>query len=328
MTATIASAVALRSCDDIDLHAGMLADWHQSYRQLSRGAFDGAVTAIDLGGVRVYVERMNRTVFQRGFVPDRIALGIPLQLAGQARMCGHVSDLDGLHVFSGRDAFELLSPDCYLDCNVEFDPAALADPLASERLRLAAGAHLPARPGILTVDRALLDGLRARLVALTRLASAAPEALAAPAVQTHHARAITFDVAALLDDELCGPRPVRRRAARDWALVTAARELIETADACPASVSELAARLEVPSHALYRAFIDVTGARPVDYLRAIRLNRVRQSLYDAPSVTHAALRWGFVHFGRFAQDYRAMFGEPPSRTLQRVRRDSAHAAPQ
>ena len=36
-------------------------------------------------------------------------------------------------------------------------------------------------------------------------------------------------------------------------------------------------------------------------------------------LTDLALRWGFSHLGRFAQDYRRAFGEPPSRTLRPVR---------
>jgi hypothetical protein len=29
-----------------------------------------------------------------------------------------------------------------------------------------------------------------------------------------------------------------------------------------------------------------------------------------------ASRWGFMHFGRFAQQYRQLFGEAPSQTLR------------
>jgi transcriptional regulator GlxA family with amidase domain len=56
-------------------------------------------------------------------------------------------------------------------------------------------------------------------------------------------------------------------------------------------------------------------------LKSIRLERAHAELEspDAPaSVTGVALKWGFVHLGRFAQDYRRRFGRLPSETLRRV----------
>jgi transcriptional regulator GlxA family with amidase domain len=55
------------------------------------------------------------------------------------------------------------------------------------------------------------------------------------------------------------------------------------------------------------------------YLRHLRLNRVHSTLLDADprsvTVTAVACRWGFVHLGRFAAQYRQVFGEYPSTTL-------------
>jgi transcriptional regulator GlxA family with amidase domain len=33
-------------------------------------------------------------------------------------------------------------------------------------------------------------------------------------------------------------------------------------------------------------------------------------------VTDTALRWGFSHFGRFAESYRAQYGQTPNQTLR------------
>ncbi len=44
---------------------------------------------------------------------------------------------------------------------------------------------------------------------------------------------------------------------------------------------------------------------------------MRDELLLAPegtTVTEVALRWGFYHLGRFAQEYRALFGQSPSQT--------------
>ena len=52
---------------------------------------------------------------------------------------------------------------------------------------------------------------------------------------------------------------------------------------------------------------------------ALRLNTARASILEGATVTQAATKAGFWHFGRFSQDYRALFGELPSATLQNAR---------
>jgi AraC family ethanolamine operon transcriptional activator len=58
---------------------------------------------------------------------------------------------------------------------------------------------------------------------------------------------------------------------------------------------------------------------PKAYLQAERLKRVRRGLREADArtaqVTDVANAWGFWHMGQFAADYRKLFGELPSQTL-------------
>lgn len=70
---------------------------------------------------------------------------------------------------------------------------------------------------------------------------------------------------------------------------------------------------------LFNAFEAVTGLSPMAYLRAQRLNRVRDELLDSTRkstrIIDVAGEWGFWHMGHFTSAYAAMFGETPSRTL-------------
>ncbi|QBR00701.1 helix-turn-helix domain-containing protein [Paraburkholderia pallida] len=51
--------------------------------------------------------------------------------------------------------------------------------------------------------------------------------------------------------------------------------------------------------------------------------RLCHALRAGDSVTAAAMKWGFLHLGGFAQDYRFMFGERASDTVRRCRADQA-----
>jgi len=72
---------------------------------------------------------------------------------------------------------------------------------------------------------------------------------------------------------------------------------------------------------LHAAFQEQLGESPMSYVRRIRLGRVRADLLAADPrstrVTDVAMRWGFFHQSRFAQQYRRQFDELPSATLHR-----------
>lgn len=85
---------------------------------------------------------------------------------------------------------------------------------------------------------------------------------------------------------------------------------------------EILARVAgVSVRTLHAAFQDVLGESPMAYARRIRLGRVRAELLRSdPStvrVTDVAMRWGFMHLSRFAEQYRDQFDELPSATLHR-----------
>lgn len=72
---------------------------------------------------------------------------------------------------------------------------------------------------------------------------------------------------------------------------------------------------------LYGSFQEVFGVSPMCYLRQIRLDSVREDLLKGDSeearIGYLAMRWGFYHLSRFAQQYRDRFGELPSETVRR-----------
>jgi AraC family ethanolamine operon transcriptional activator len=86
-------------------------------------------------------------------------------------------------------------------------------------------------------------------------------------------------------------------------------------------IDDLAQAADVSVRTLQTAFLDYYGVSPLRYLTLRRLHEVRDELRkadpDETTVTSIAARFGFWQFGRFAGQYRRLFGEKPSETLHR-----------
>lgn len=86
-------------------------------------------------------------------------------------------------------------------------------------------------------------------------------------------------------------------------------------------MTELARDLGLTIRSLETAFQSCVRMPPSKYWRRERLNRVRRDLIEYgpsdASVTQLAMRHGFTELGRFAVEYRRVFGEMPSQTLHR-----------
>lgn len=88
----------------------------------------------------------------------------------------------------------------------------------------------------------------------------------------------------------------------------------------PLTIDDLVAVAGVSSRALFEGFRRFRGISPLAHLRAVRVRMVRERLLNPrehDTVTSVATQWGFYQLGRFATQYRQMFGETPSQTLRR-----------
>lgn len=106
------------------------------------------------------------------------------------------------------------------------------------------------------------------------------------------------------------PRAVRR-----------AQDYIEARLDIAVTLADLCDHVGVSARALQAAFRAHCGQSPMEFLRNARLDRIRKELRaatdgDALQVAQVAARYGFLHAGRFAADYRQRFGESPSHTLR------------
>jgi AraC-like DNA-binding protein len=85
----------------------------------------------------------------------------------------------------------------------------------------------------------------------------------------------------------------------------------------PVTLEEIAQFAGIGPRALQIAFRKHHLMSPLQYWRMRRLAQAHAELSSgAGNVTDTALRWGFSHFGRFAESYRAQYGQTPNQTLR------------
>ncbi len=115
------------------------------------------------------------------------------------------------------------------------------------------------------------------------------------------------------------PRPRSNLATRQRGLLRAIDYLRYRLDR-RTSVTELCRVARVSERSLQYAFRDEFGISPTEFMRKRRLHAVRRMLTassaEDSSVSKIALDYGFTELGRFAVDYRGLFGVHPSETLK------------
>lgn len=115
---------------------------------------------------------------------------------------------------------------------------------------------------------------------------------------------------AMLQQPRCAVAPRIVRDAQDWIDSNAHRSI---------TVDDVARAVKLSTRSLYTAFRKYLDQTPMDYVKDVRLRRVRDEFLlgvGKRSVTSIAMNWGFAHLGNFARDYRIKFGELPSQTLR------------
>ena len=90
------------------------------------------------------------------------------------------------------------------------------------------------------------------------------------------------------------------------------------------SVQDLCDYTRVSRRTLQSGFNSIFKINPKEYIKVVRLNRARQLIFRSPStkIHNVALESGFNHFGRFSQYYQEFFGESPSETALRRRKEN------
>jgi len=306
-------ATASAEFHQIETLAAAQRDFESRHAQLSPGRFRFRMRLADLGPLRIQANAVDGTYLCQARVrPGSWALFFPTDgPVGASRMNG---------LAQGRADGVLFGPGAELHARVVdgqrwamavLDEAGFRDQL--DRL-----------PGARAGGAVALPGLLARAPGLLRLAAGAARGapgVAQAAVAAAAVEALRAELDGAFADDAPGDAP---RAGRSAVRVTAAAVgYLEAAQGRAVFSEEVAAALGVSSRFVNLCFRAVYGTSLQRYLRACRLAEARRRLAaggEGLLVKQVALDLGLWHFGRFARDYQALFGETPSETLAADRR--------
>jgi AraC-like DNA-binding protein len=285
--------------------------------QLGAGRIAGRLTRATIGDVSFSKGSFSLPIRASGVLSQsRLTIGVLLRCSSplKARLgIGVAGDIfinppgfDHYCVFTSAASFAALCIDT-IDLAMTFrgegplsDPAFWSRPFHCR----------PANPGTAAQIERHLRQTFARLATKKPLSAASADYLTRGVVEVIAAPVIDATVTLESSTIACAIRIVRE-----------AEHYVDARSFRPVHISELCSHLKVSRRTLHRCFEDVLGIGPGAFLRQKRLcfahSALRRLDGRAANVTQVATEFGFLELGRFAHQYRQLFGEYPNETLRR-----------
>jgi AraC family ethanolamine operon transcriptional activator len=315
--------IAIRQSDfkDFEVLRNAWQDAQFDIVQVENGPMRGALSHISFDGVGISTGGYSRGIRANGLGSDRRwvfstqidngpAMMNRIQIkAGDQTIIRPDSEFNFANETGGQYAAVFVEPNELFDFIETRQPGATNSPLWREPLSVQAIEPQPAAERVeaykLLINSLVRDG----------------STMSAETLEFHKRNIMELVTAPILD-----AIPYRRaRLVAQDILIRDIRHYLTMAGSQPIHISQLCERFNIHPRALFRAFHDVMGIAPIQYLRTKRLNDIHTVLRRngrAMTVQSVATAHGFLDLGRFSAAYRRMFGELPSQTLRR----SMHAA--
>ena len=251
--------------------------------------------------------------------PDRVFITFAAQSSQPLRWGGMDLQPDDV-VFHGRGErmHQRTNGPCYW-ASISQTPEHLA---VCGRALIGKDLAAPRAGQVLRLRASIVAPLRRLHADACRLVEKKPELIAHPEV----ARALEQDLIHAL--VACLAAPARRHVSPKYYRADTMRQFEDALATHPErspALQELCKTIGVPERTLRLCCTEFLGMPPTRYFRLRRLGMVRAALRHAGPVTanvsDIAARYGFRQPGKFAVQYRAVFGEAPSTTLRHAPRD-------
>lgn len=306
-----------RRFGDFDEFCESALNWDLDYRQIERGNFTGELLIASSARVQFTRARLGRRLVQRGAAPAGMwTFGLLAASDIQIFWCGQQVTEDDLFVYGEGGELDSVTQS-------DFDVICLS--LPKDTLANACQSLL-----LLDMDT-LLEGKQVFRIDPEDMQQLRRFVLSTSAGIATNVIPVSGEGLSQLGDVLARLLVValsRRRVAREPRRFRRRSQALSCVDAYLSAMPAQSPRLEdlckvanVSERTLEYAFREYYGITPKSYINAYRLNSLRKALLLAEPTTSKvfviAHALGFWNQSQLSADYRALFGESPSSTLQR-----------
>lgn len=317
---------------DYYVHAGHHSDpftnsvafdgWDLEYIQLSSGQYQCNTKELWLSGLQIYTEIGNVTSHQLGIAwADSFVFALPWCMEREGRINGRSWMANDLVIFRGENDYDALVPPTKLLI------VAVSRKVVAEYME--AVEHVSVKDwlkrGMFLVDDSTCTASMTKVfLGMLDVCHDDPEMLSHPEVRSALMQKAMETLAPVILKNFTVPAIVHREF-NHVQIVRRAREFLVDNISEPMQIIDVCRELRVSRRVLQYSFQDLLNINPVSYLRLLRLNGARRDLVSAGDgavqVKDVVASWGFWHLSRFSSEYKKIFNELPSETLNRVKRD-------
>ncbi len=311
-------AVSVASFDDPQPFQNAIRRGQFEVLPTVRGVFRSELVRVDFASVWMQRASENLPLVRRGAVSaDRvIVVFLPEPEYAPLRYCGMELGARDI-ILNGSEALTLASDAPSGWASMSMEPEALA---AAAEAITGRPIRRPPNTQLIRPAPEVLQRLSALHRAAAALARTDPALLARPQV----ARAFEAQLTEMMVRSIGEGERLRVMAAtlRQRSIISHFEEFLEVRRGQPVYLVDICKAIGVSERTLRAACQDQFGMSPTRYLWLRRMYLARRRLADAAgaaiSVTEIAMANGFWELGRFASEYRSLFGETPSMTLRRA----------
>jgi AraC family ethanolamine operon transcriptional activator len=309
-----AGMIVEQSANDADQMKEFAAFWSVEQEQLEPGPYTGRISAFHTPRLQIAITHRSRSTRVRGQVPRHaVVFGLVLPSPNPSFFrCRRLGPQEIAMVASGEELMLQTMGDSRVVT------VAVSASVAADYAHSAWGEPLAARcrDGRFLLSGGTAGAIGEKLVTFIHATLKQPEKL--------HDDEFCARLEQLILDALLGnvdahrPQPIRSER-REFAI--RAKEYLRAHANEPLRMGELCGEIGRSSRTLEIGFREAFGMSLKARLQAMRLNGAHRDLRAAKgsekTVKEIAMKWGFMHLGRFSVNYRKWFGECPSETLGR-----------